>query len=109
MRAGLHPLYWRRYRPNFQKLHASWERIAKEAYSRPMKHDSTAFWACVRRAYPDALTDTAQWRHALASISLMYAAGSETSATAIAVILAALACDDSSRHELEQVCKLWVG
>lgn len=99
----LHPAYWARYRPNVRKLRASWEAIAREAYERPMEEGSTAFWACVRRAYPEALTDRGQWEHAVTSISLIYAAGSETTANGVGVILAALATDAGSRRALEAV------
>lgn len=96
-------LYWRRYRPNIRKLRAAWARIAREAYTRPWEEDSPAFWACVRRAYPDALTDTLHWRRAMSNISLMYVAGTETTSNAIGMILAALAVDRGSRARLEAV------
>ena len=100
---GLHPLYWQRYRPNFRKLRSGFERIARHTYTRPAEEGSTAFWACVRRAFPNGLTDGAHWQRAVTSISLMYAAGSETTANAVGIILAALSIDERSRQKLEEV------
>ena len=66
--------------------------------------DSVAFWACLRRAYPDAATNAAQYESALANVAMVYAAGHETTAGTIATALAALAADADAMHTLEQVC-----
>jgi hypothetical protein len=42
-----------------------------EVYSRPDEPESVAFWACLRRAFPDAETDSEQWERALANGAVM--------------------------------------
>ena len=51
----------RRYVRNWRELRSSWEALLTEVYERPMPEDSRAFWASIRRAYPDALSDHAQY------------------------------------------------
>ena len=75
-------------------------------YARLLPEDSTAFWACLRRAFPDAMTDSKQYEQAVANVALVYAAGTETSATAIGSALAALAADPATMKALEDVRSL---
>ena len=75
----------------------------EEMYSREMPEDSTAFWACLRRAFPDAMTDRAQYELAIANTGLVYAAGTETTASAVASTLALLATEPPTMQLLEEV------
>jgi hypothetical protein len=73
VRRGLHPGFFR-YRRNWHGTRAQWTKLIGEVYSRPDEPQSMAFWACLRRAYPDALTNSDQWEHALAHGGVMCAA-----------------------------------
>jgi hypothetical protein len=75
----------------------------EDIYTRDALECSTAFWACLRRAFPHAMTDTAEYEAALSNIGLVYAAATETTAVAIAITLAVLAVDEASMREVEQV------
>ena len=92
-----------RYRRNYKRTRAIWTALVKEAYARPLPDGSQAVWACLRRAFPNALHDKQQWEGAIANTGLLYMAGSETTANAIAFTLAALALDPDSLKQLEQV------
>jgi hypothetical protein len=72
IRHGLHPGYLR-YRRKWRGTRCMWARLLEEAYARPLAPGAKAFWACLRRAYPDAQTDSDQWEHALANAGLMCA------------------------------------
>ena len=92
-----------RYRRNYKALRVNWQKLAREAYERPMSDSDGAFWACLRRAYPNALNDEREWEQVLANTGLMYGAGSETTANAIAMTLTALALDRETLRSLEEV------
>lgn len=102
---GLHP-GWFRLRRNFVGCRKIWTRLVDEAYARPMSEQDTAFWACLRRAFPDAMTDRDQYERAIANTGLMYFAGFETTANGISFALGALALDPASVSRLEEVCAL---
>ena len=51
---GLHPLYFQRFRQGWRTNYKKWCEITREIYARPMNENSTAFWACLRRAIPGA-------------------------------------------------------
>ena len=80
--------------------------LMEEIYARDLPEDSVAFWACLRRAFPDAMRDTrsAEYGSALANISLVYLAGTETAATSLGMTLAVLAAHPESLKSLEEVC-----
>lgn len=92
-----------RYRRNYKALRANWQALAREAYERPIKESDSAFWACLRRAFPNALNDAKEWEQVLANTAVMYGAGSETTANAIAMTLTALALDPETLRGLEEV------
>lgn len=71
--------------------------LTTEIYSKPAPPaDSTAFWAVLRNAFPDAMTDAAQRESFISNVSLLYGAGYETTANAVRHTLAALAIDQDS-------------
>ena len=74
-----------------------------EMYARDLPEDSTAFWVCLRRAFPAAMTDAGEYEAAVANVALVYAAGTETTANAVAMTLAALAAHPPSMERLVQV------
>jgi hypothetical protein len=76
--------------------------ILNEILERDVPDTSAAFWACLRRAFPDAKHDGVQYEKCLANVGLVYGAGSETTAAAAALTLAALAADPESMAALEQ-------
>lgn len=80
-----------------------WEGLLRQAYSRDVPDGSTAFWACLRRAFPDAMSNSAQRESALVNAGFVFGAGSETTANSIAMTLAVLAVDPESTRKLEQV------
>ena len=102
IRCGLHPGY-RRYRRNYGKLRRVWESVLEDIYERPLPDDSRALWACLRRAFPDAMQDARQYEGALINAAMIYGAGSETTATAISLTLSALALDQHFKQRIEQV------
>lgn len=73
-------------------------------YARDLPEDSTAFWACLRRAFPTAMADAAEYEAAVANVALVYAAGTETTASAVASTLALLALHPPTLQRLEQAC-----
>lgn len=93
----------RRYRRNWRDLRASWEALLADIYERPMQKDSRAFWACVRRAYPDAMADKAQYEGAISHLAIIYGAGSETTVNSISMTMGALACEAQTVQRLEAV------
>ena len=93
----------RRYKRNWHSMRAQWTKLLNQTYARPLPEGSRAFWACLRRAFPDAMTDAEERERALANTGLIYAAGSETTVNAIACALGALALDSEARAALEQV------
>ena len=93
----------RRYVRNWRELRSSWEALLAEMYERPMPEDSRAFWACVRRAYPDALTDDKQYEGAITHLATIYGAGSETTVNSISLTLGALACEPETVRRLVAV------
>ena len=105
---GLHPgfLRWRR---NWHATRNIWAQIMAKSYVRPLPDDATAeadglpFWACLRRAYPDAMRDKKQYEDCMANFMLVYSAGLETTAGAIGMVLAVLALDSASMSKLEMV------
>ena len=99
---GLHP-GWFRMRRIYAGCRAIWTRLVAETYARPMTDDDTAFWACLRRAFPDAKTDGEQYELAVANAALMYFAGFDTTSSGIAFALGALALDPASMRRLEEV------
>jgi hypothetical protein len=76
--------------------------ILHEALQRELPDHSPAFWACLRRAFPDAATDARQYEKCLANVALVYFAGSEATAGSIALALVALAADAETMAALEQ-------
>jgi hypothetical protein len=70
IRHGLHPGFFR-YRANWHGTRQMWVTLMSEVYSRPDEPESVAFWACLRRAFPDAETDSEQWERALANGAVM--------------------------------------
>lgn len=76
-----------------------------ESLQREVPDSSCAFWACIRRAFPNAATDVDEYNMALSNVGLVYGAGSETTAMAISVTMAALSADPESMRKLEQVCQ----
>jgi cytochrome P450 len=105
---GLAPGFLR-YRRNWLNLRKVWQSMLQEAYERPMPQDCTAFWACLCRSFPEAMTDQRQYEYAIANLAVMYGAGSETTVNAIVMTLGALALDASSLQRLEQVRDLCAG
>ena len=79
--------------------------VLDEMLARPVDDESTAFWSCLRRAFPDAATDRGQYAEAMGNIAIMYAAGTDPAATAIASVLAVLAVDADATARIEQVCE----
>ena len=57
--------------------------LAREALSREVPEESTAFWATARRAFPNAATDAREFESLAANLQL-YMAAYETTANAIA-------------------------
>ena len=51
---GLHPIYSKRYRHDWNALNNTWVQMAREVYDRPMVEDSNAFWVSLRRLFPGA-------------------------------------------------------
>ena len=49
--------------------------ILIEMYERSLPDDSTKFWACLRRAFPDALTNKQQYEACISNIAMVYIAG----------------------------------
>lgn len=93
LRAGLHTGV-RRSRRNWRHMRETWTELVAYMYERPEpSQDNKSFWACLRRAYPDAMTDKEQYEGVVANSALIYGAGSESTVTAIASTLAALALD----------------
>ena len=70
IRLGLLPGYLR-YRRNWRNLHAAWESLLTEAYTRPLPPDSSAFWACLRRRYPAAEPGNRDWEKAISNAGFM--------------------------------------
>ena len=94
----------RRYHRNYHNNRALWQKLLDHSFSRPEPAESnTAFWACIRRAYPNAMTDSEEKEGALVNIALMYGAGSETTVNAITAALALLATDAAATAALVQV------
>jgi cytochrome P450 len=77
--------------------------IVAEAYARDLPDSSKAFWACLRRAFPDAMRSKWQYERAISNVALVYAAGTETTVAGISMTLAALAVHPESMRKLEQV------
>ena len=83
--------------------------LLEEIYARDLAEDSITFWACLRRAFPDAMsagTRSADYGGALANVSLVYLAGTETTATSLGMTLAVLAAHPQTLRRLEEVCSL---
>jgi cytochrome P450 len=99
---GLAPGYCR-YRRNWLNIRKVWEAMLDEVYERPMSQDSKAFWACLRRAFPEAMSNKRQYEYAISNLATMYGAGSETTVNAIVMTLGALALDVPSLLKLEEV------
>ena len=78
--------------------------VLDEMLARPTDDESTAFWACLLRAFPAAATNRGQYAEAMGNIAIMYAAGTDPAATAIASVLAVLAVDEDATARIEQVC-----
>ena len=76
--------------------------LTRDVYSRPMPEGSTAFWATVRHAFPNAMSDPREFETAAANLSL-YIAAYETTSTAITHTLTALALDQDSQAALAEV------
>ena len=94
----------RRWRRNVAGNRETFQKLLDDAFSRPEPAESnTAFWACIRRAYPNAMTDSEEKEGALVNIALMYGAGSETTVNAITAALALLATDAAATAALVQV------
>ena len=94
----------RRWRRNVAGNRETFQKLLDDAFSRPEPAASnTAFWACVRRAFPNALTDSYEREGALINIGLMYGAGSETTMNAIVFALTLLALDPAATAALVQV------
>lgn len=72
-------------------------------YAKPLPEKSSKFWASVRYAYPDAMTDDAQFELAVSNLAFIYMAGYETTANAITNTLAALALDKDSQTVVAEV------
>ena len=104
---GLHPSFFR-YRRNWHATRKMWSALIEEAYARPMPDatqtsaSGSPYWACLRRAFPDALTDSAQWEGCVSNTMLTYGAGVGGTAASIALALTALALDSTSLTKLEQ-------
>ena len=77
--------------------------VLDESLQRDVPEGSCAFWACIRRAFPNAQDDPHEYELALSNVGLVYGAGSETTAMAISLTMAALAADPESMRKLEQV------
>ena len=105
---GLHPGYLR-YRRNWRATRKIWTSLIAEAYARPMPDDAEVaatgipFWACLRRAFPDAMRDKREYEQCVANFMLVYGAGLETTASSIGMILAMLALDKASMAQFESV------
>ena len=105
---GLHPGYFR-YRRNWRATRKIWTSLVAEAYARPMPDDAEVaatgipFWACLRRAFPDAMRDKREYELCVANFMLVYGAGLETTASSIGMILALLALDKASMAQFESV------
>jgi hypothetical protein len=74
VRRSLHPGFFR-FRRNWHGMRKEWTKLVREVYSRPDDPESLAFWACLRRAFPDAQTDKKQWELALANGAGMCVSG----------------------------------
>ena len=44
-------------------------------YEKDLPEESTKFWACLRRAFPDAKTDKHQHESCISNIAMVYMAG----------------------------------
>lgn len=97
----------RRYRRNWRELRAAWETLLADIYERPMQAESRALWACLRRAYPEAMSSKAQHEGAISHLALVYGAGCETTVTAISMTMGALACEPETVRRLEVVRSGW--
>ena len=87
--------------PTAIRAHVSADLVAA-IFAKPPPGDSTAFWAALRNAFPDAMTDKAQLEGAVSNTSFIYAAGYETTANAVSHTLAALAIDQDSQTALAE-------
>ena len=77
--------------------------LLRIVYAKPLPESSSKFWAAVRYAYPNALTDPAEYELALANLAFIYLAGYETTANAITHTLSALALDQDSQTVITEV------
>lgn len=112
-RAGLDPASHRVYNPNRRALAAFWTRLLDEIYAREFPSDESAcdddeastgaFWACLRRAYPNAQSDAAQRAGALSNLCLMFSAGIEATSSAVSLAAALLAMHPAEQDEIAAV------
>ena len=94
-----------RYRRNYRTCRRQWETLVQHSYTRPAPaEDNTAFWACLRRAIPNALTDKSAYDRAVANTGAMYLAATESTVIAIATTLMLLALDEDTSAALVQAC-----
>ena len=102
VRLGLDPKSHSVYRPNKAKLQKFWASIVREAYERDLPEDCTPFWACLRRAFPDAMSDEQQWEQAVSNACLLFSAGLESTGMTIALVIAALTIDTKAQDEVAE-------
>ena len=72
-------------------------------FAKPETGDTTTFWAGLRAAYPDAMTDTDQFERAAADAAVLYIAGYDNLANCIMHTLCALAIDQDSQAAVAEV------
>eukprot|EP00892_Ulva_mutabilis_P010423 jgi/Ulvmu1/7753/UM039_0061.1 len=101
LRLGIYPGR-RRMRRNFDTLYAFHTELLRRVYARPMPEGSTAMWAALRRAYPEAMSDAQQFEAAVANVVVLYVAGFETAANAGLHTIAALAIDQDSQTAIAE-------
>ena len=100
---GLYPGAGRQRR-NYRAMRSLWRSLVEHAFAQPEPPETkTAFWACLRRAFPNAMTDDAEMEKALANTGLMYGASSETTITSLSGTLSILAVDAATTAKLVEV------
>ena len=106
---GLHPAF-RKHRRHWRATRKIWASFVAEMFARPLPNDAelcdsgVPFWVCLRRAFPEAMTDKQAYERCLANTMLVYGAGLETTVNSISMTLAALALDSEMLGSFEAVC-----
>eukprot|EP00892_Ulva_mutabilis_P006218 jgi/Ulvmu1/3969/UM181_0003.1 len=104
LRRRLYPGY-RRYRRNFKTLYKFNCDIVEAMFNDSDPNDTSSLAACLRAAYPDAMTDADQMERAVANAALLYFASYDNLSNAVSHTLSALALDQDSQTALVEELK----